>query len=452
MSKSIEDKRKHPRVKTNLDVNISRGILGNSVDLSEGGLSFTSEEIVSSPTISLQVRFPGKKKELKTKVKLAWKRSLDEGKSAYGVEFIGLKEKEKAVLREELIKAQLSELLKGIELPESRKLISDFFLNDVLNYVSEMIKLTQRLSKEKRYSDELGRKLTLLNNQILLKGYQLENRLSDKKNMEKVKDNFRQMVGVWAYKSVIVKRAFEKPRGYPGDYRMLEIVYDNKPISPSNDVGLYFDNNFLQSPYAAAVRIRKDRLRDLLQRFIHEAQLSKINILDIACGSCREILELFPGITTSKKIVFNCLDWDEEALQFSNDTLSYKRPKNVELKFIKEDVMNIVRNKASVQTYGKQDLIYSIGLIDYLPDRILKKLISALFALLQKGGWLVLTHKNKEKTFPPLPPDWFCNWKFVPRSRDEVIKLFSDCGFSDCLLPVVSDDFEYIYYFTLIKK
>jgi len=449
MAKVSEERRSYPRIKSNLKVGILNDIIGNSVDLSENGLSFNSAEVISSPVISLKINFPNKELEFKTDAKLVWKRDLEEGKSLYGVEFVELKENQKVALRKELIKIQIDGLLNEIKDPEAKKQVSDFFLKDILYYISEFDKL--KLSLRKEFSEEIERKIDHLHTQILLKGDCLDILLSDKPIMQKVKDNFRQLIGAWVYKSAIVKRAFEKPRGYPGDYKMLEIVYDNKPIS-RNIAGVFFDTNFLKSPYAVAVRIRKDRLREMLLDFLNVTKLNKVNILNIACGSCREIRELIPNLQTNSSIIFHCLDWDEEALRFSQDTLLPIRPKNVEFKFIKEDVMNLIRNEANIQSIGKQDLIYSIGLIDYLPDRVLKKLIFALYQLLEKNGNLILTHKNREKTFPPIPPDWFCDWKFVSRNKEEVVKLFYTCGISRFSLSIASDDFEYIYYFTLTKK
>lgn len=449
MVKFLEEKRWAPRIKTNLKVGISKNISGESLDLSENGLGLNSTESILSPDISLQISFPGDDFKLKTNAKIVWKRDLETGSSLYGMEFTYLNETQKAVLRKKLIKIQIEKLLSEIRDVKIRDMVSNFFLEDLLEYVNEIIKLIPYFSREE-CSEGLEEKLARLNTQFLLKGYCLEELLADKKNMQKIKDNFRELIGTWTYKSVIMKRAFEKPRGYPGDYLMLETVYNNKPFS--RGIGYYFDNYFLKNPYAVAVRIRKNRLREMLEGYINKATLSKINILNIACGSCREIKELLPDLKTESSITFNCLDWDEEALKFSQDSLLLIKPKNVDLKFLKEDVMNLIKNESIALLIGRQNLIYSIGLIDYLPDRVLKKLIYALYRLLQKNGRLILTHKNREKTFPPIPPDWFCDWKFVSRNKEEAIKLFHDSGISDFLLSWDADDFEYVYYFTITKN
>jgi len=355
------------------------------------------------------------------------------------------------ILKKEWIKDQIKELLNEIEVPQIREQISNFFIKKVLDYLNEIDELNSQILKKKVDSEKLQDKLDRLNTEILECGYQLEESISDKHIIRKVKDKFRQLVGPWIYKSIILKRAYEKPCGYPGDYKLLELIYDNRPIS--KNIGAYFDNYFLKSQYAIAVRIRKDRLREILRDYINKENLNRINILNIACGSCREIRELLPNLNTKKSIIFTCLDWDKEALKFSKDALSPLTIKknNIKFKFIKENIMNVIRNRSITKSLNKQNLIYSIGLIDYLPNVALQKLIYVMYQLLEKNGMLILTHKNKEKAFPAVPPDWACDWKFVSRNKDEVVELFYDSGISGFSLSINSDEFEYIYYFMLRK-
>jgi SAM-dependent methyltransferase len=450
MTKITEEKRSMPRIKAKLKVDLPKDISCDSIDLSEGGLSFNSQENISSPSIPLKLHFPDKGPELKINAKLVWRRGFEDGTSSYGVEFAGLSEAQKTALREELIRTQLSGLLNDVKSPETKEQISHFFLKGVLGYINEMSKLIPLLSREERCSEELEAKLDRLNTQILLKGYCLEELLSDKAIMQRAKDNFRQLIGAWVYKSAIVKWAFEKPKGYPGDYKLLEIIYDNKPISKG--LGVYFDNNFLKSPYAVALRLCKDHLRDLLRDFIEQTKSGRMNILNIACGSCREIRELLPYLKTQSPVKFSCMDGDEEALEFSQALLSCRAPGNIEFKFVKEDIMNVIKGDVPIENrFSKQDLVYSIGLIDYLGDADSKKLIRSLYQLLREGGKLILTHKNRDKTFPPIHPDWLCDWKFVPRNKDEVVRLFYTCGISGFSTSWESDNFGYVFYYILTK-
>ncbi|MDD2702589.1 MAG: hypothetical protein PHC33_01100, partial [Candidatus Omnitrophica bacterium] len=300
------------------------------------------------------------------------------------------------------------------------------------------------------YSDGIEKKIDRLNTQVLLRGYCLEEFLSEKELMQKVKDNFRELVRAWIYKGVIIKRAYEKPLGYPGDYKMAEIIYDNTPVS--KNIGVYLDAYFLKSPYAVAARMRKDHFNLLLRNHIAETVLNRIPILSFGCGPCREIRELLLDLKAKGTVVFTCLDGDPEPLNFSNEAISKITCKNVEFKFIEEGKIHILENQAYLQPLGRQSLIYSVDSFDYLPDGDFKVMLYALYELLQKDGKLIFSHANREKTFPPVPLDWFCDWQFIPRNKGEVVKLISACGISGFSLSVDPDDFEYIHYFTLKKN
>jgi hypothetical protein len=123
----------------------------------------------------------------------------------------------------------------------------------------------------------------------------------------------------------------------------------------------------------------------------------------------------------------------------------------VNFKFAKEDITNILTDESSAESLGRQNIIYSIGLFDYLPNIVMKKLVYVLFNALRLGGKLIFTHKNREKTFPAIPPDWASDWKFLQRNKEEVTALLHDCGISGFSLSSEADDFGYIHYFTLTR-
>lgn len=127
MTQIPEERRSYHRIKTNLKVDASENIPGDSIDLSEGGLSFSCTQAIRSPEISLEIRFPGSEFKLKANAMLVWKMNLESGIASYGVEFVDLDDNQKSILRKELIKAQIGGLLNEIEIPEVKKLISDFF-------------------------------------------------------------------------------------------------------------------------------------------------------------------------------------------------------------------------------------------------------------------------------------------------------------------------------------
>lgn len=450
MEKISEEQRLSARVKASLNVGLPKKTSAQTLDLSEGGAALSSSGLIPPlaeiPNFSLQINFPGYKAKIRACARLVWRNDLDNGQAVCGVEFIGLKESQKSRLRREIIKLQAGRLLTLVSENEKKENISEFFLKDVYSYIGELVNLSARIRGQESFSAAHYAKLNHLNNQIVLKGYCLEELVADEEVMINVRKNFRCLAGPWVYKSGIMKRALEKPRGYPGDYLLLEELYNNRPTA--SGIGFYFDKYFLNSPYALAIRQRKNKIRETVQSEISGSKSDIIRIFDVGSGSCRHIRELPHTAFRRKTVEFSCLDWDSEALEFCRREVK-DLPANVKFSFIRKDIKELVRAKSF--SCEKQDLIYVAGLADFLTERLLKSFLRFFYAMLKPGGKLVLTHKNREKTFAPLAPRWFCDLNFIERDKDEITKLIYNCGIKDFSFSNASDEFNETLFFTLLK-
>ncbi|OFW53507.1 MAG: hypothetical protein A2163_08975 [Actinobacteria bacterium RBG_13_35_12] len=320
---------------------------------------------------------------------------------------------------------QINEILAMIRKNEIKKITLDFFKKDVKMFLQKSIKLDQKIETNRMVLSEAEKEYFTDINEILQKAEELEKVIDQRLIMQKVKNAFRMLlIDSPMYKSLMVRRAIEKPHGYPGDYQMIELFYDNQPISKG--IGFCGDKYILNENYVRAVRKRKDCMKKILSDFIKNSRLSSIKILNIGCGSCREIKELFlSGFMTNKKLFFTLIDQDEDALLFSNDTfkhISKYIPKSVEFNFIKENVLNLFKSKGHKDILKGQNMIYSIGLADYLPNIYLGRLIKFCFEILEPKGKLIIAHKNI-KEYKALAPDWFCDWSFFPRNRRNLIDI-----------------------------
>lgn len=447
---NYKEKRSSPRFKTELEVKLPEGSLAKSFDLGEGGLSLHAQEIISSPKVLLSIKFPGREPAFKANAQLVWQRNTDSGDSVYGVKFAKLNDSQKRVLRKKLVQNQVEKLVENLKDEETKNYISQFFLKDILDYINEITALTLKQPENENDKLNLEKEIEHLNNKILLKGYCLELLLSDKKVVKKVKESFRDLVGSWVYKSAIVKRAFDKPEGYPEDFRMMDLIYQNKPVS--KNIGFCFDNIFLKSPYAVAIRNRKSYLSKKIIEFINYSQPGPLNVLSLCSGTGYEVAEALPLLSSEKKVNFTFIETDSKALDFSRNLLAYPDKSNFTFNFNKENVYRVLSEDENlVGRYGRQDFIYALGIVDYLSARAAKRIIKILYRMLKEGGQLLLTHRNRDKTFPPIPPDWLCDWKVISRNKKEMESLFYEAGISKFSLKTESDNFGYIYYFMLSK-
>ncbi len=332
-----------------------------------------------------------------------------------------------------------------------RSQVEGFFNKDIRQYQEELSALVHKMTNGKIESEEIEKRLTILTNNLLLKGNALEGRV-DNVGMKKIKQLFRELTGCWFYQSPIMKMAYEKPRGYPGDYELFEIIYNGKPLAKESTIGFYFDKYFLNNTYTQAVRTRKNRMKNILQDLIESNNSSCLRLLNVACGPCREVRELLsdPFLVSKATLCFTGLDNDEGSLKFSKFALD-KLPPNITVRFLNENVLSLFKNSKYYDIIGKQDVVYILGLTEYLPDRIFKKLVGFLSQLLDDKGMLVITYKDKDIPFPSLPPDWLCDWAFIKRSRDDLISATKGLGLEKYSLRIEKEGTGTIFFLILTK-
>ena len=123
---------------------------------------------------------------------------------------------------------------------------------------------------------------------------------------------FRQRTNEHFSKSFLMNRARTWPRGYPGDYEIIESAYNNRPLSEG--VGQLLDRYFLATTLAQGIQNRRQKMREMLAGELLARPGAQV--LNIGCGPCREVLELAPVIQQSNAHFTN-VDFDTDALLFS---------------------------------------------------------------------------------------------------------------------------------------
>jgi len=251
--------------------------------------------------------------------------------------------------------------------------------------------------------------------------------------------------------SEIYKRGLLKPRGYPGDGEIIEWIYDRRIVSKG--IGQIYDRYFHAIDYVKAVRLRKNIMRKILKKYLErDTKVSKIKILNLACGTCREIRDLFEGGIELKSMVeFTLVDHDRITLKFAKRKLPSMSNK-LNYKFSCLDVLSFTKKNCNSKMHLYFDMIYCIGLADYLPDSILGPLIRNSYEMLSRGGKFYLAHKNV-KEFSTPGSDWGADWKFIPRNECEVKKIFyRNIGNRKSFLKLFFDESKRIFFIELEKK
>ncbi|MCX5699412.1 MAG: class I SAM-dependent methyltransferase [Candidatus Omnitrophica bacterium] len=352
----------------------------------------------------------------------------------------------------EQIKSQRVENILNLILDlDIRQQVYDFWFKACVGYIDSVVELSEKIDKKEISSAEAEKTFFQLTDYIMNEARTIENKVEQKIAINKIKDVFRELVGGLIYRGVIVKRGFEKPRGYPGDYKVIEEVYDNSPLS--TEIGYYSDKYFLNNEYAVAVRNRKDKMREILFSFLVKENNKPVRILNLACGSCREIKEVFAdkSLKVKNRLIFSLLDQDEEALDFARNSLK-DFTHNVTFDFLKDDVLSLARKKEHKEGLSDFDLVYSIGLADYLPDRLLKSFVRFCIEALKPAGKFIIAHKDIE-ICKPTPPAWFCDWNFYGRNEKALRDLIVSSGAGKFKIEkTIREKSNRIFFLTVTKE
>jgi CRP-like cAMP-binding protein/SAM-dependent methyltransferase len=228
-------------------------------------------------------------------------------------------------------------------------------------------------------------------------------------------------------RSRFAERAYYKPKGYAGDYLMMEMIYRNQPEGDGK-LGALTDTWCLNSAASKAVRGRRKLLCDQLESISRKklAEGMPIRIMNLACGSNRELFDFLHRCDATELIEATCVDADPHALEYTDQQVNVF-PHQATIRLMNDNVVRWAVGGMRHQ-YGPQDIIYSAGLTDYLDRRLFQALIARCYQHLKPGGALIIgnfTPLNRNRVFM----DRILHWKLIYRGAADIEELFATSPF-----------------------
>ncbi len=220
-------------------------------------------------------------------------------------------------------------------------------------------------------------------------------------------------------------RFYSKPRGYAGDYLSIHNIYQNMPQGAGR-MGPIVDRMFLETPPSRAVRNRRHLLANEIVSTVRSRPGGTVRVMCMASGPAAEVFDAFAQLEDKNRLKATLLDIDLHSLAFVDEIRSrQKLTGNITL--VNENLIALYlgRGKTSVEP---QDMIYSIGLIDYLNDRLVNKLLNYAYENLAPGGKVILGNfhpSNPAKEFM----DYVLEWNLIHRTEEDMNRLFESSAF-----------------------
>jgi extracellular factor (EF) 3-hydroxypalmitic acid methyl ester biosynthesis protein len=257
---------------------------------------------------------------------------------------------------------------------------------------------------------------------------------------------FRQRTDQSFTKSFFMHRARTWPQGYPGDYEIIEKAYNNQPLSAG--LGQLFDQYFLSTTLANGIRYRRALMREILAEEMLARRAARV--LNIGCGPCRELVELAPVIQQTRSH-FTCLDFDAEALAYSADRMLACGLQDL-VEFRQYNALRMINAERNVREFGRFDVIYTIGLLDYLTDDVLVRIINSLYSTLQPGGVFIAVFKDSDR-YDTIDYHWLVDWSgFFQRTRHDSWRLIEAAGIPHDAVTVQRSQDDVMIFYRLLQR
>jgi len=195
-------------------------------------------------------------------------------------------------------------------------------------------------------------------------------------------------------------------------------------------LGPVLDACMFELPASIAVRNRRGLLAEEINAVVNSRDGEPARITSLACGPAREIFDVFETLEDPARLKATLVDFDLQALAHVSerrDQLGLQR----QISLTPANLIHLAVGRKTIDL-AEQDLIYSIGLIDYFPDELVVKLMSLIHSLLRPGGKAILGNfhpSNMCKAFM----DHVLEWRLIHRDEADMDRLYRSSAFGrDC--------------------
>lgn len=244
------------------------------------------------------------------------------------------------------------------------------------------------------------------------------------------------------------------PRG-PGSSNAMRMVYEGVGSLPTYSAAAHYLEWYLRTQdLAHAVRSRKDTLRDLLSDELAyqaaKSPSSSIRVLDLANGPFQSLKEIIIGKLVTGEVL-NRVDYqgfDTDArVQQENEVWMKETNPSGRYDFHAADA---VRTPFSgVQLSYPNDIVYSTGFFDYLPDSLLVKYWKKIYKSLGPGGSMIISLKDSDH-YRSQNYHYLFKWdQFYQRNKEHFEMLLQEADLSP--ERCIRDDTGIILFYVVRK-
>lgn len=214
-----------------------------------------------------------------------------------------------------------------------------------------------------------------------------------------------------------MRRTFEKPLGYAGDYEMVNMMVRD-PFEGDSLFAKVLNTFFIETPPVVAHRNRIGILTERLKQEVsaRSRKGQQVRIFNLGCGPAIEIQRFLADFRFSENADFMLLDFNDETVGYARKTLEKiadQHNRDCMIRVVKKSVAQLLKDNSQFQR-GHYDLVYCAGLFDYLTDPVCRQLVELFYELAAPGGLVLVTNvhvNNPSRGWMEYMVDWHLEYR-----------------------------------------
>ncbi len=244
-------------------------------------------------------------------------------------------------------------------------------------------------------------------------------------------------------------RSYYKPMGYPGDYMIMNYMYDQTPVGNS------IKEQFLHSlgliagrPIVTRMITLAGLITDYSNRF--PQQEKPIRIMSIGCGPAREIEHIVRSTPDSRRWEATLVDQETDALNYAVcASRKFETQGRLKINGLNISFRELIDPSKLGDHCANHDVIYSSGLVDYLNPLLAMRFVQRMYEFLKPGGQLIIGNANNLRTGTLWSMEYVLDWSLYFRTEKEMLAMANETP--DAIKRVVNDSLDAIYFLVVEK-
>jgi extracellular factor (EF) 3-hydroxypalmitic acid methyl ester biosynthesis protein len=248
-------------------------------------------------------------------------------------------------------------------------------------------------------------------------------------------------------------RAYAKPLGYPGDFQVMNYAYNLKLEGNSAYDKFCHRLGTSTGEFIATRMVMVKQIIANLSSAAAAKNKSNFKAASLGCGPAQEVTNFLKSAYVPLPVEFTLIDQDHDALSFA-----YKNtyPEIIRLdgkasvKCLHATFLEFLTTGRLFKKLEKQNLIYAVGLADYLDKKKATKLVNDLYENLLPGGTLIIGCMRESADSLKWQVEYVVDWTLQHRSEAEMFELAENLE-SAATRDVVVDSTGHCHLLTVVK-